>query len=117
MNGLGVLSYEAFPPSAAALDANARALVAAVWQATTRTLTSGAPTQQQIADAILGRSLAGGADGGRTVRDALRTMRNRVTVDKDTGVVTIYAEDDSTVAWTAAATFVKRDAVASVDPG
>lgn len=76
----------------------------------------GGPSAASIADAILARNLGGSADGGRTVRDALRTMRNRMTVDKDTGVITVYAEDDTTVAWTATATFAKRDAVAGIDP-
>lgn len=98
MNGLGILSYEAMPPSPAALDAGRAVLLA------------------QIADSILGRALAGGANGGRTVRDALRSLRNRVTVDKNTGIVTIYAEDDQTPAWVATATFEARNAVSDITP-
>lgn len=102
MNGLGVLSYEAFPPQPAALDAGAAAIVAAVLAG--------------VGDAVLARSLAGGADGGRSVRDALRSLRNRVTVNKDTGAVTIYAEDDTTPAWSATATFESRNAVSDINP-
>lgn len=57
------------------------------------------PTTAQIADKVLGRSLAGGADGGRTVQDALRLLRNKRAVAGAT--LTVYAEDDTTSAWTA----------------
>ena len=67
-----------------------------------------------IADAILGRNLAGGQDGGRTVRDALRPARNRVEINDTT--ITVYREDDTTPAWTAQITTAARDAIQSVDP-
>jgi hypothetical protein len=67
-----------------------------------------------VADAMLARSLAGGADGGRTVRDALRASRNRVVISGST--LTVYAEDDATVAWTATITTAQRDALQGVDP-
>lgn len=60
------------------------------------------PTASENADGLLNRSLATGADGGRTVQDALRPLRNRVTVAA--GTVTVYEEDDTTAAWTGAAT-------------
>jgi hypothetical protein len=44
--------------------------------------------------------LQGGANGGRSVRDALRSLRNRVFRNVGTGLVTVTTEDDSTVAWT-----------------
>jgi hypothetical protein len=54
----------------------------------------------QTADKILGRNLAGGSDGGRTVQDALRGGRNRVAFDTPiTGQFTVYTEDDATPAW------------------
>lgn len=56
------------------------------------------PAATDNADALLGRNLAGGANGGRTVRDALRPARNKVIISA--GVVTVYAEDDTTIAWT-----------------
>jgi hypothetical protein len=53
-----------------------------------------------IADKILGRNLAGGSDGGRTVRDALRPGRNKVAFDTPAaGQFTVYAENYTTVAW------------------
>ena len=60
------------------------------------------PTERAyIADKLLGRSLAGGFDGGRTVQDALRTSRNKIQFDiPSAGQFTVYAEDDITPAWT-----------------
>jgi hypothetical protein len=73
------------------------------------------PTTAQIADKVLGRNLAGGSDGGRTVQDALRFSRNRWTLSG--GVLTVYAENDSTVAWTSAVTTnAAADPVTGSDP-
>ena len=55
-----------------------------------------------IADKLLGRSIAGSADGGHTVRDALRALRNKVSVSA--GTMTVTQEDDVTTAWTATVT-------------
>jgi hypothetical protein len=57
-----------------------------------------APTATANADALLGRNIAGGSNGGRTVKDALRVSRNKVVVSATT--ITVYAEDDTTIAWT-----------------
>jgi len=73
-----------------------------------------APTAATVADAILARNLAGGSDGGRTVRDALRVSRNRTEIDA--GTLTVYAEDDTTPAWTAAVTTEARDALKEINP-
>ena len=67
-----------------------------------------------VADRLLGRSLAGGADGGRVVRDALRAIRNKTELAA--GALTVYAEDDSTPAWTAAVTQATRDPLTAIDP-
>jgi hypothetical protein len=73
------------------------------------------PTTAQIADKVLSRNLAGGSDGGRTVQDALRFSRNRWTLSA--GVLTVYAENDSTVAWTSAVTTnAAADPVTGSDP-
>lgn len=58
-----------------------------------------------IADRMLGRHLAGGADASgaeaRSVRNALRASRNRVALDVPAaGQLTVFEEDDVTVAWT-----------------
>lgn len=69
-----------------------------------------------LADAILDRNIGGGSDGGRTVQDALRTLRNKVVIDPTNGTITVYEEDDSTVAWTGNITTGARDAINAVDP-
>jgi phage baseplate assembly protein W len=78
-------------------------------------LTAAPPTAVVIADTVLDRNMATGTDSGsstvRTVRNALRPGRNRVHVDSVTGVITVYKEDDTTVAWTAQGT-----ATAGMDP-
>jgi hypothetical protein len=84
----------------------------------TRLATAGytaGPDSATIADKILGRSIAGGADGGRTVTQALYALRNKVTVIS--GTMTVYAADDSTIAWTATVTTdAAADPVTGVDP-
>ena len=68
-----------------------------------------------VVDKFLGRNLAGGSDGGRIVKDALRSGRNRVVIDG--GTITVYAEDDTTVAWTGGATRVSGlDPLQEIDP-
>lgn len=49
------------------------------------------------ADKLLGRSIAGGADGGRTVQDVFRLNRNKWTRTATT--LTAFQEDDTTSAW------------------
>jgi hypothetical protein len=88
-----------------------------VWEYATRTLTSGAaPSATAIADAILIRNIATGGDGDgsateRTVRSALRAMRNKVVVAS--GVMTVYKEDDTATGWTAT---LSNTANVTVDP-
>lgn len=60
------------------------------------------PTTSQNADALLARSIGGGSNGGHTVQDALRPLRNKVTTSG--GTLTVYSEDDTTIAWTGALT-------------
>lgn len=75
------------------------------------------PTTAQMADKILGRNLAGGSDTGRTVKDALRTLRNKVSINPATGAITVYAEDDTTPAWTGTVTSTAGfDPITTVDP-
>lgn len=74
------------------------------------------PAATAIADAVLVRNIATGGDGDgssteRTVRSALRAMRNKVVVG--TGVMTVYKEDDTTTGWTAT---LSNTANVTVDP-
>jgi len=93
-----------------------------VWEYATRTLTSTPapypPTYAPdvIADAVLNRKLDSTGDGTdtlneRTVRSALRAMRNKVVVAS--GVMTVSKEDDTETAWTAS---LSNTANVTVDP-
>ena len=74
-----------------------------------------ADAAQEIADEFLNRDLAGGASGGsRGVRNALRALRNRRAIAA--GTLTVYQENDSTSAWTAAVTTTAGNPVSEVDP-
>lgn len=76
------------------------------------------PDSAAIADRLLRRSIAGGADGGRTVGQALAASRNRVVVDASTTppTLTVFDVDDSTVLWTARVTTAKGDPISGIDP-
>lgn len=71
-----------------------------------------------IADGILDRNMATGTDSGsptvRTIRQALRNLRNRVNISG--GTATIYKEDDSTASWTAAVTTTAGNPISQIDP-
>jgi hypothetical protein len=70
------------------------------------------PTSEENADSLLGRNIAGGSNGVRTVTEALRANRNRVNME--TGEV--YEEDDTTVSHTYTVTRKELDAISEVDP-
>jgi hypothetical protein len=76
------------------------------------------PTATENADAYLARDLGSGTGAGtldeRTVRSALRFNRNKFTIAG--GTLTVYKEDDSTVAFTAAITQTAGDPVSASDP-
>jgi hypothetical protein len=63
------------------------------------TLTTG--ERSSVADAFLDRNLATGTDSGsptvRTVRQALRFLRNKWAISS--GALTVYKEDDTTTSW------------------
>lgn len=69
-----------------------------------------------FADDHLDRNMATGTDsGGRTVRNAHRLSRNKWV--SASGTLTVYKEDDSTSAWTAAVTGTAgADPTTTVDP-
>jgi hypothetical protein len=73
----------------------------------------------EIADGILDRDMGAGTDSGstsvRTVRQALRFLRNKRTLSGTT--LTVMKEDDATSSWTAAvSTDAAAEPVVSVDP-
>ena len=73
-----------------------------------------------LADAFLDRNMATGTDSGanntttRTVRQALRRLRNKESIGA--GTLTLTKEDDSTTSWTAAVTTTAGDPISAVDP-
>lgn len=68
-----------------------------------------------IADAILGRNLAGGSSTGRLVKEALYPLRNKVAVSG--GTMTVYGVDDNTSSWTATVTTTEgANPITAVDP-
>lgn len=95
-------------------SAGAQAAAAAALAAYGAATTGDVPTAAENADKLLGRSLATGADGGRTVQDALRVLRNKRSIAA--GTLTVTAEDDATPAWTAAVTTAAGNPVDSIDP-
>ena len=70
---------------------------------------------QEVADEVLNRNLAGSGSGAtRNVRNALRSIRNRVR--NNGGTLEVYEEDDTTIAWTAALTTAAGNPITEVDP-
>ena len=68
----------------------------------------------KMADEILNRNLAGGGSAIHvTSRNALRGLRNRVR--NQGGTLSIYEEDDTTIAWTAATTTAAGDPMTELD--
>jgi hypothetical protein len=60
-------------------------------------------TLASIADKLLGRNIAGGADGGRTVSQALARLRNRSTLVGG-NTVRVYAADGTTILYSSSVT-------------
>lgn len=75
---------------------------------------------EAIADAILNRNIAGGGNGtgattDRTVRSALRALRNKSEIVGST--LTVYTENDAGTAWTASVTTnASANPVTGIDP-
>lgn len=78
-----------------------------------------------IADAILDRNMASGADSGtdstsvRTLRQGVRILRNKVTVTATSttgGNIVVTKEDDATTSWTGAITYAANDPITTVNP-
>ncbi|KKK75332.1 hypothetical protein LCGC14_2874770 [marine sediment metagenome] len=73
-----------------------------------------------IADGMLDRIMSVGTDSGgdnttaRTVRQALRVLRNKVSITG--GTATITEEDDSTTSFTAAITTAAGNPITTIDP-
>lgn len=73
-----------------------------------------------FADAFLGRNIAGSSSSGRTVKQALAALRNKVTLTSITSTsatMTVYDTDDSTSLWTGTVTLTSgTNPISAVDP-
>jgi hypothetical protein len=96
------------------IDASVGAMAANTVTASALAADAGA----EIADAVLDRDMATGTDSGsttvRTARQALRAIRNKVSIAA--GTLTVTKEDDSTASWTAAVTTAAGNPISAVDP-
>jgi len=77
------------------------------------------PTAIEVADALLDRDMSTGTDSGsstvRTVRQALRFLRNKWSISGTT--LSVCKEDDSAVSWTASLTQTAgADPITGSDP-
>ena len=67
-------------------------------------------------DSLMNRNLAGAGSGNtRNVRNALRTLRNKVIMNADS-TVDIMDETDTSVAWSAAYSTAAGNPIVKVDP-
>lgn len=102
-------------PTSGDLTATMKASVTTAATAATPALSTAG--NAAVADKLLGRNLAGGSDSGRTVKDALRALRNKVDTVSVPGSVVVFAEDDTTEAWRATITTDgSASPVVTVDP-
>ncbi len=76
--------------------------------------TSDIPTASANADALLGRNVAGGTNGVRTVSEALYFLRNKWEIVA--GTLNVYGTNDSAIAWSSAVTTAAGDPISSSDP-
>jgi hypothetical protein len=94
-------------------------LDAAVSTLATQVSVDALPTAIENADALLNRDMATGTDSGsssvRTVRQALRFIRNKWSISGTT--LTVCKEDDSTASWTSEVTgTAAADPITASDP-
>lgn len=71
-----------------------------------------AGVNEAIADALLNRNVSTGANTGRTVKQALYAIRNKV--DLNLGIV--YETDDTTSSWSFSVSTVAGDPIQVIDP-
>ena len=71
-----------------------------------------AGVNEGIADAFLLRNVSSGANTGRTVREALYVLRNKV----DVNLGLVYATDDTTSSWAFTVSTVAGDPIQVIDP-
>lgn len=84
----------------------------------TAALIDALPTAIENADAYLDRDMAAGPDTNpRSPRNAMRPLRNKVSMTVTPGKQTVYKENDTTVAWIAdLTTDAAAEPITSIDP-
>lgn len=76
-----------------------------------------ATATEKIADALLGRNISGGGNSGRTVKQALHILRNKVSINTASNVMTVYDIDDSATSWTGTTTATAgTNPITAIDP-
>jgi hypothetical protein len=109
-------TYDA--PTKAELDAAIATLssaIAALNNLSAAQVTAAVPTAVQNADAYLKRDMSAvTGEAARSPLNAHRFSRNRWEIVG--GVLTVYKEDDTTIAWTAPVTQTAGDPVSAIDP-
>lgn len=70
--------------------------------------------RNDMADSLLARNVNGGSSSGRSVKQALKALRNKVEISG--GTMTVYDEDDATPSWTAAVSTAAGDPISGIDP-
>lgn len=92
-------------PAGASLAADIAALLVAIGDV---------PTAAEAADALLGRNINGGSSAGRTVKQALKRLRNRVR--NNAGTMEVYDENDTDINWSGALTTAAGNPISEVNP-
>jgi hypothetical protein len=59
-------------------------------------------SREAVADTLLDRSIGGGGNSGKRVKEALYLLRNKTTLSG--GTLTVFAADGTTESWTASVT-------------
>ncbi len=91
------------------------AAIAALNNLSTAQVTAAVPTALQNADAYLKRDMSAvTGEAARSPLNAHRFQRNRWQIAG--GILTVYKEDDTSVAWTAPVTQTPGDPVSEIDP-
>jgi hypothetical protein len=71
-----------------------------------------AAVYEAAADTLLARNVSGGGNTGRSVKEALYVLRNKV----DAGAGIVYATDDATSSWAFTVSTLAGDPIVAIDP-
>jgi hypothetical protein len=97
------------------LASNAHSMAAKTSSQVTAGVTLTASHLGTVADKFLGRAIAGGTDIGRTVKQALYVLRNKVIMNADS-TVDVMDETDASVAWSATYSTAAGNPITKIDP-